>query len=65
MKPGDRKLFTDTGHDDHELLDHSGQTATIVRQLEFGTEVDPEVGPMYRVRFDDGAEFDAFEDELT
>jgi hypothetical protein len=65
MEPGDSVLFKNTGHDSHSLARHySGQRAVIVRQL--GTdEVDDEVGPMYRVRFDDGEEFDAFDDELN
>jgi hypothetical protein len=43
---------------------HTGQRVTIVRPLG-PDEADPtDVGPMYRVRAEDGVEFDAFEDEL-
>lgn len=60
-------VFVSTGSQDGFPVEvaHSGQTATIVRQLT-ENEVDvPEVGWMYRIRFADGVEVDAFEDELT
>jgi hypothetical protein len=75
-RPGERFLFSNTGHDGHELLDHDGQVGVIVRQLSYvwpagatrpdlNGEVDVEVGPMYALRFDDGTEINAFADELT
>jgi hypothetical protein len=47
-----------------ELTAHSGQTCTIVRELG-DDERDPEVGRMFIVRFPDGTEGTANEDELV
>lgn len=61
---GTNVVFTslDAGHVKYEGL------ATVVRPLEGGNPSDhydpEEVGPMYRVRSFEGAEFDAFHDEL-
>lgn len=44
--------------------ERSGQPVEIVRELT-GDEVDVEAGPMFRIRFSDGLEADAFDDELT
>ena len=41
----------------------TGQTAEILHQLT-PDKVDDEVGPMFRIRFSDGVETDAFLDEL-
>jgi hypothetical protein len=46
-----------------ELTAHSGQSCTIVRELG-DDERDPEVGRMFIVRFEDGVEGTANEDEL-
>lgn len=57
-----RHKFTTTQTD---LKHHSGQFCEFVRPLIIGEEVDPECAPMYRVRFNDGAEIDVFPDELV
>ena len=44
--------------------ERSGQTVEIVRPLT-PDEADEEVGPMFRVRFQDGIEADVFGDELS
>lgn len=61
-QPGDQAVFC-THEADSELTPYDGQTVTIIRQLEFGKEVDPEVGLMWRVQAHD-REIDAFADEL-
>lgn len=53
--------FTATAGE-HRRLD--GQLCTVVRELEIGKEVDEECAPMYAVRFEDGTEIHAFDDEL-
>lgn len=58
-----KKIF-DTHGGDSELNERSGQLVEVVRPL---TEEEADlfdVGPMYRIRFPDGFETDAFEDEL-
>lgn len=62
--PGDRVTFQCSSMGDR-LYAYDGQDATVVRQLEWDTEADREVGRMFRLRLDDGVEIDAFEDELT
>jgi len=58
-------IFHNSGSGFNPIIsDHDGQKATVIRQLEWDTEVDREVGPMYRIRFTDGVEISAFEDEL-
>lgn len=58
-----RKIF-DTHGNDSELNERSGQEVKVIRELT-GEECDKtDVGNMYRIRFDDGYETDAFEDEL-
>ena len=48
-----------------ELNDRSGSPALVLRALT-EKEVDiPDVGPMYKIKFSDGYERDAFEDELS
>ena len=50
---------------DTELLKYSGQMVTIIRPLtEYEADIF-DVGNMYKIRFADGYERDAFEDELT
>lgn len=44
---------------------HSGQVVSIVRPLTAGEADLEEVGPMFRIRADDGWEGDVFGDELT
>ena len=58
-----KKIFNTNGTDT-ALNNRSGQEVEILRVLT-ATEVDiPDVGRMYRIRFADGCETDAFEDEL-
>lgn len=55
----------DTHGGDSKLNERSGQLVEVVRPL---TEEEADlfdVGPMYRIRFPDGFETDAFEDELV
>lgn len=47
-----------------QLGDRSGHVAQVVRPLA-DSECDPECQPMWRLRFSDGWECDAFEDELS
>lgn len=46
------------------LRERTGQPVTIVRELD-DTERDAEVGRMFRVRFPDGHEADAFDEEVV
>lgn len=57
------KIF-DTHGSDSELNVRSGQTVEVLRPLTYKEADLLETGPMYRVRFPDGYERDAFEDEL-
>ena len=45
--------------------ERSGQMVEVIRRLGAGEAMSEEVGPMYRVRFADGVEADAFGDELV
>ena len=59
-----KRAIFDTNGNDSKWNDRSGEEVTIIRAL---TEAEAdliETGPMYRVRFSDGTETDAFEDEL-
>jgi hypothetical protein len=56
-----RLVFRYYGGGTEKLRERTGQTVEIIRPL---TEADPEVGPMFRVRFPDGHENDAFGEEL-
>lgn len=59
------KIIFDTHGGDSTWNYRSGETAVILYPLS-EKECDIEdVGPMYRIRFSDGTETDAFEDELT
>lgn len=52
-------------HGGDSLLNHrSGEEIEIVRKLDPTEYDEDEVGPMYRVRFADGSEVDAFVDEI-
>lgn len=43
--------------------ERTGQTVSVIRQLT-EKECDPEGGPMFKIKFPDGVETDAFECEL-
>lgn len=58
-----RAIF-DTHKGDSKLNPHSGQMVTVLRPLTRKEADLAETGPMFRVRFSDGFETDAFEDEL-
>jgi hypothetical protein len=58
------KTIFDTHGNDSELNSRSGQSVTILRKLTEDECDINEVGNMFRIRFDDGYETDAFEDEL-
>ncbi|UTC28648.1 hypothetical protein MARCHEWKA_01350 [Brevundimonas phage vB_BpoS-Marchewka] len=61
FEPGAQVLFTSTCSDAITAPDTPAEVLRVLAE----DEADAEVGPMYRVRTDDGAEYDAFEDELT
>lgn len=50
---------------DTDLISRSGSVCTIVRRLTDDEADFNETGPMYAIRFADGAVAHAFEDELT
>lgn len=55
----------DTHGGDSQLNDRTGQIVEVLRALtEQEADID-DVGPMFRIRFEDGYETDAFADELT
>lgn len=58
------KIF-DTRGRDRELKVRDGQECVVVRALTEQEADLSETGPMYRVRFCDGFEADAFEDEIA
>lgn len=59
------KALFDTHGGDSELNIRSGEKVFVIRELT-PAECDVEdVGKMYKIRFADGFETDAFEDELT
>lgn len=60
----ERAVF-DTHGADSALNERSGQGVEILRPLTAQEADAGEVGPMFRVRFDDGFETDAFDDELN
>ena len=59
-----RKIF-DTHGNDSEFNNRSGQEVEVIRPLTSNECDIEEVGNMYHIRFDDGYETDAFEDELN
>lgn len=64
MRATDRVTFRYSGQDEVAYRAKSGDVATIVRPIG-DPDVDvSEVGPMWRIRFEDGVELDAFESEL-
>ena len=54
----------DTHGQDTELNHRSGERVEIIRPLTEDEADIFDVGPMFRIRFADGTEVDAFEDEL-
>ena len=59
------RVIFDTHGGDSELNYRSGEEVTVIRELS-EKEVDiNDVGRMFHVRFNDGYEIDAFEDELS
>lgn len=56
-----KSVFVSCG--DREWNGRTGETAEILHRLT-ADKVDDEVGPMFRIRFADGVETDAFLDEL-
>lgn len=58
------KAIFDTHGGDSTWNSRSGEIVEVLRHLT-KDEVDPEVGPMYKIRFSDGTETDAFGDELN
>lgn len=59
---GKKRIFNSHGADS-DLNERTGSSCEIIRKLT-EKEADPEVGSMYHIRFEDGFETDAFEDEL-
>lgn len=57
------KHHTPTHTAEADLAAHHDQECELVRELD-DSERDPEVGPMFRVRFADGYEDDLHADEL-
>ena len=52
-------------HGGDSALNHrSGERIFVIDELDPSTYDREEVGPMYRVAFEDGTEIDAFEDEI-
>lgn len=58
------RCWKSAASNDAELWHRTRQQVTVLRRLGLD-EADEEVGPMYRVRFQDGFEGDVFEDELS
>ena len=59
-----KMVIFDTDRRDSELMIHDGKEAEVIRPLtEEEADLD-DIGPMYKIRFKDGTEADAFEDEL-
>lgn len=58
------KIIFDTHGSDSELNQRSGQEVKVIRELTDDECDKAEVGNMFRIRFNDGYETDAFEDEL-
>ena len=62
---GARMIF-DTAGSDSDLKKYDGKVCVVLRPLtkeEADIELE-EIGPMYRIVFEDGREADAFEEEL-
>jgi hypothetical protein len=58
-----RSTSRDNGAPGHR--DRSGSIVEVVRPLDASEHDNEEVGDMFRIRFNDGTEADAFADELT
>lgn len=58
------KVFLYYGGGTEDLRERTGQMIEVIRELD-DSERDPEAGRMFRVRFPDGHEADAFEDEVV
>lgn len=50
---------------DSVLCDHNGEEVTVLEPLSPDLYNAEEVGPMFRVRFQDGSEAEAFADEVS
>ena len=59
------RVTFDTHWNDTRLNARSGQTVTVLRPLTVDEADLYDVGPMFRVRFDDGTVEDVFDDELS
>lgn len=59
-----KRMIFDTHGADSELNSRSGSEVTVIRELTEDECDIADVGMMYRIRFADGLEMDAFEDEL-
>lgn len=60
-----RTAIFDTHGGDSQLNERTGSKVLVIRPLTEAEADIADVGNMYRIRFDDGFETDAFEDELT
>lgn len=59
------KFIFDTHGGDSQLNWRTGQTVVMLRELTEKEADIADVGRMFRIRFEDGFETDAFEDELV
>ena len=59
------KAIFNTHNADSELNERSGQIVTVIRKLTEDECDIKEVGNMWKIKFDDGFETDAFGDELS
>ena len=59
-----KKAIFDTHGGDSKLNNRSGEVVEVLRALTSDEADLNDVGPMYKIRFADGFETDAFEDEL-
>lgn len=57
-------MLFDTHNGDSQLNSRSGQMVEVLRELTEAEADVADVGPMYHIKFPDGLETDAFEDEL-
>jgi len=66
MEPNDRRTYKSTSaiNGFPGFPERSGEPVTLVRPLTEDEADLNETGPMWRIKFDDGATTDAFEDEL-
>lgn len=59
------KFIFDAHGGDSQLNRRTGQTVVVLRELTEKEADITDVGRMFRIRFEDGFETDAFEDELV